>query len=257
MKKLIVLGIVSMMVMGLAVAGYATIPADQFVKDTDWSVSLSLNNGNWTTGPPPGYGSAGQDIKLGNAATASTANGLSYATSTIAVVRDMSASGAGYGLSTNLKTALDQTGVQQEQVWTDIELWANGGYTAPNLYLKVWATGIDPKGPSLKLVCTQAVAGCGFAVGDTIFNFDNFGVVAGATDGSLANSAKQTAGISINLTNYKSVYVGKSAATPAATFSLIATTPALAPVNTPEPGSMLALFSGFVGLVGFGIRRRK
>lgn len=30
-----------------------------------------------------------------------------------------------------------------------------------------------------------------------------------------------------------------------------------APANTPEPGSMLALASGLVGLVGFGIRRRK
>jgi len=30
-----------------------------------------------------------------------------------------------------------------------------------------------------------------------------------------------------------------------------------APLTTPEPGSMLAMFSGLVGLVGFGIRRRK
>ncbi len=30
-----------------------------------------------------------------------------------------------------------------------------------------------------------------------------------------------------------------------------------APVITPEPGSLVAMFSGLVGLVGFGIRRRK
>ena len=31
----------------------------------------------------------------------------------------------------------------------------------------------------------------------------------------------------------------------------------VASADVPEPGSMLAMFSGLVGLVGFGIRRRK
>lgn len=240
MRKLIVLGIVVTMVMGLAVAASAA-----FVQDTEWNVFFSLNNGVRNTITSQ-YGAAGADVKVGNNPVPGTVSGSTFATSTIAVVRDMSSAGAGFGLTSNLKTALVQTAVVQTQEWTNIELWANSGFVSPSLKLMMWGTLIDgngPDSPALSLVCTQAVAGSGFTVNQVVFN-------------SLANSTKIAPGQTIDLTPYIATYKTGSSGSPIATFKLVATTPAL-PVITPEPGSMVALFSGLVGLLGFGIRRRK
>lgn len=231
MKKLIVFGIVTVMVMGLALS------ANAFTKDTDWLVYMQAGNNTWSS-MTNNWGNAGTDIKLGHATTPGTVNGAAYV-STSGTVRDLSATGGGYGLTTNTVLALDQTGADQVQTWDDIELWAGSGYTNAALQLRIWGIGIDADGPALKLVVTQAKAGSGFAVGDIVFD-------------SLAVGSKHYPTLAIDLSSSIAVLKTGTAEAPAVTFRLTATTPGI-----PEPGSMLAMLSGLIGLVGFGIRRRK
>lgn len=246
MKKVIVLGVVLAMALGLSVAANA-----EFVKDTDWSINMQIGNNTWAATPPPGnWGASAAAISIGNASTPSAVNGSAY-TSTTATIRDLSAVGGGSGLTTNLKAALDQTDAVQTQVWDNLKLWVGSGYTSTTLSLKIWTIGVSANGPNLKLEVTQALAGSGFEVGQVIFDT--------ASTVFAADTSKRYPWTTINLyPNLSVLKTGTSADNPAVTFRLVATTPASGPVViTPEPGSMLAMFSGLVGLVGFGIRRRK
>lgn len=235
MQKVIVLGLVLAMAMGLSVAASA-----DFVKDTNWQVFFSLSNGVYSTTTGQ-YGNAGADVQVGNSETPGTTNGTSF-TSTSAFVRDMSSSGGGYGLTKRTVLAADQGTDAIVQTWDGIQLFTGGAYTATNLILNIWGISIDPDGPALQLVVTQAVAGSGFTVGQVVFD-------------SITTATKRYPSMTIDLTEYKAVYQAANSTAPAVTFRLTATTPAESVV--PEPGSMLAMFSGLVGLVGFGIRRRK
>jgi len=235
MKKFLVLGIVIVMLMSMAVA------ASAFTKDTDWLVCLQAGNDTWNT-TQQNWGSAGADIKLGNATTPGTTAGSAMSSTTTAYVRDMSS--RAYGLTTNTKAALDQTDAVQTQVWNNIVLFVGGSYSATTCSLRLWGTGIDADGPRLKLEVVSAMAGSGFNANEVVF------------DNTLVNGTKHFPATTINLMPYINVLKTGTAANPAVTFRLTATTPAIEqPV--PEPGSMLAMFSGLVGLVGYGIRRRK
>lgn len=215
MKKLIVIGIVATMVMGLAGAASAAL-------DTVWAMQLRV------TSPVIGGLTAGV-VTLGTRVGA-------LDTYTTALSEDgvlLPATGTPAELISTLvpaqRTNKDQRApllAGQTKTW-NLSLYIVGGapggikldgWMVPTAMLDL-STGVDPN-----IVVT-------LKQGDTIL-------------WTVPYSVSGTSALPTFTHNF--AYDG----TPIA-LQLVATAP------VPEPGSMVALFSGLIGLVGFGIRRRK
>jgi hypothetical protein len=215
MKKLFVLGMVALMVMGMAVMAHG------------YAVSV--------TAVAPGAASA-YELDLGDYATPAAGD---------------SPYNAGEG-TINICSP-DARG--DEVIATDLNHAATG--TSPNYsvapwYFYVWSSGPTANNSLTAFLTDDGTAGiyggsvCGLnkwvvtdvTKGTTVATFNFTGLADTSFDYTDANA--------FSLGN---VTVGTSRAT-AEEFSI-------KEVGTPEPGSMVALFSGLVGLVGYGIRRRK
>lgn len=217
MKKLIVLGIIATMVMGLAVAASAQI-------DATWAVQLRAYNGAAT---PNATGTLTVGTRVGASDGWSTAGAEDSAYPAYTGV-------PGVILSTLLpadqRVNKDQRaplGENETKVW-DLVMFCVGG--APQtMRLDGWlpATATLQEGGNLRVWLQDSQ---GNVLWEVPYN------TSGAQGTPTFSKTFAYDGTPINL-------------------QLVAST--VAPVEVPEPGSMLAMFSGLVGLVGFGIRRRK
>jgi len=233
MKKLIVMGIVAMMVMGLAGTVLAAVDTDWYVnmRATSNATSLtasmgSAKYGTKATGATDGLDTSPTDAKYGSQLSATTAE--------IDCVN-----GAG-----NDRYMTDQRAPvgAVEKVW-NLKVYAGDSF-ASTIYLTMWnptAGDIDPaEGFTVKLYSVSAFGGERTEITPSL-------------DLALNGTFSTSTGISGNKVQTSMPFtLGQAGdATHPYLFELVAA-PAV-----PEPGSMLAMFSGLIGLVGYGIRRRK
>lgn len=222
MKKLIVMGIVAMMVMGMAVAASAGFtPCDTWtvqMKATNAGIAQGTNYFGTKAGASDGYAQTDGDL------------GFSGATS-----------GAGEIICTNLGVVTDTpdgrwqkdirspfTGYSQVKVW-DLKAYINSA-TSGTITLNAWVlSSAKETSPDIHI-----------ALYDGVVTAANFGQAT-----ALWAPVYNTNGTS-STPQYKSDF----AVSGFHQFTLVAYT-------IPEPGSMVAMFSGLIGLIGFGIRRRK
>jgi len=223
MKKLIVIGIVAVLVLGFAIAASATV-------DTQWVVQLKSNN---STGQSQSTFTIGTKTN----STDAWASGEGDA--------DYSATTSGYGevgtvIGTHLRVTTDYFGTlttaQDQNAPKVIDLYGrlNGGISG-TLTLKCWVpTGANELDDASQTTVVE------------LWLASDYGV-SGKTP--LWTVQKATSGTSTAPLFTSSAYDYDG--THDLAFKLVAYTP------TPEPGSILVLASGLVGLIGLGMRRRK
>lgn len=217
MKKLIVLGIIATMVMGLAVAASAAGIPDDF-----WGVQLRFSNA------------------AENALTTLTIGTKSGAVDAFVAPGEDGVSNApksGQGVGGILNPTYSGTDVinkdwraplafGETKIW-DITVYVHDG-PAQNMIVTAWGAGT---GDALLNEGGEVRVWLQYADGTMIYEFlpDVSGKQA---------TPNFTGTIAYDGTNPIALQL-------------------VAQHDVPEPGSMLAMFSGLVGLVGFGIRRRK
>jgi len=163
--------------------------------------------------------------------------------------------GAGFDAGWNPGNGAQVTAaVQQTGGSTDLTAAFDPNHVSSTAWdIYVWGVGADAGATaSIYVIFSDdgTIAGGSSAKG----NDWNLNVVGGASyaAGALTLDANYPPNITDGNKVISSLTVGASRAS-AVELQLVEG----APVTTPEPGSLVALFSGMVGLVGYGIRRRK
>ena len=227
MKKLIVIGIVAVLVMGFAMAASAGTP------DTAWVCQFRAINS-------VGVGQTQSTFTIGTK-TNSTDAWLSTEGDT-----DYLSPIAGYGemgtvVGTHTRVTTDYfaplTAAQDQTAPKVIDLYAriNGGTDGNKNTITI--SGWVPS--------TQKLDEAGQTSVVELWLASDYGVTGKTALWSVPQNTSGTSGAP-NYTSSAFAYTGTDIG-----LKLVAYTP------TPEPGSILVLASGLVGLAGFGIRRRK
>lgn len=241
MKRVALIALVFLAATALIGPAYAA-----FTKDTDWAVYIGAGNNTWNTMYEM-WGSSGWEVKLGDSSSPRTSLGGTM-TNASAYVRDMSG-GEGAGYSDNLKAALDQTYVEQTQVWDNIVLFLYDTYNASTCSLRIWTAGIDVNAPRIKLEVTKADPGTGFTVGQVLLDSST------ASPALTTDTSKHYPWTTIDLSPYLAGLKATYARDAHVNLRLTATTPSY---WVPEASSLLSLFAGLCGLgAAFKLRREK
>lgn len=221
MKKLIVLGIIATMVMGMAVAASAAI-------DNAWVVQMRAE-----TVPEVGIGQSGGNITLGTKVGA-------HDEYTIASGED--------------SVIKAPTGVKGT-IYSDIMDLCAKDYRAPLQAgeTKTWTLLVGINDVTSGPVKVSAWVAANTNVIDPSTDGDPDLLVQLFKDGVLLWTAPQN----INGSQAEPQFAQEFQFENNTPFTLQLVASAIPEAPIPEPGSMVALFSGLVGLVGFGIRRRK
>jgi hypothetical protein len=222
------MGIVLVMVMGLAAVANAGL-------NDNWAVYMKasdIHGTNFATMTNIYGTKTGSVDGLDGSDTAFSAP---VSTSAILTSFDIGAGNASAGYLKDLRAPL--TSALDQKIW-NLRLYVNSSWTAGNVQLTGWnpsgtyaLLGTVPSRVVLRIVNDPTGT---YAAGSTIMSFDN------TTHGTSANPTW-----TVTFTNSDAIKVGAGGGY--VNMQLI----------TPEPGSMVAMLSGLVGLIGFGIRRRK
>jgi len=232
MKKLFVLGIIAVMVMGMAVSAMAVdfTPNDKLligIKATVGGVGMSAGTFGTQADASDLYDANDKGLP---SATAGSAEIISLDLPTSA------------GAITDGRWYVDKrsqlTGFNQIKTW-NLEASLNTVPAGGNIVLSAWAIS------SGKIVSPDFYANLYSG------SWTAAQILAGDADKSLLWSAVKDAYGTANSPQFTSEAF-PTTATGSQLFTL-----AIGTNSVPEPGSMVALLSGLVGLVGFGIRRKK
>jgi|GEM_PF-1508588 len=238
MKKLIVIGIVVAMVMGMAVSAMAI--------DNDWLVSfrVSTESAGKTGASSAVFGvksAAGDTIsKFTGIANLASSPEINYYDATHPYPTD-------YGVIGNRYYVAKFGGAPITGSNTIDWVFRAAGAAGSTIYVNGWnytgaASTLDAD-PGFSLKLYEATAD-GVKVGAAVWEFRP-GVVSAWSSNGLSGTA--------NVDFFQKQYTLGSADSAGGAYKYFV----LEAAPIPEPGSMVALFSGLVGLVGFGIRRRK
>jgi hypothetical protein len=230
MKKLIVIGIVMVMVMAMAVA------ASAFTADNTIKMGITFANGTISQGTL----TLGTDVGKGDGYVLAEDLGFSGATSTAGeiICTDLAPTGTitDGRWKTDLRAPVGEGALPK--VWS-LKAYFNNGL-AGTATLKAWMMagtgnpGVNSENYKVQIfdgTWTSAAIQAGEAQSALLWTAPTNGTTGTST------SPQYTLG-GINMTAGQQRYYTMA-------------------ISVPEPGSMVALFSGLVGLVGFGIRRRK
>lgn len=227
MKKLLVIGIIAMMIAGMSVAASAAVQADFFFGLKAVPTAVQGMGANWlATASDAVNGDDGSAAGYNAAYVPAQSNTLEM--DVVGPLLDPAGrwqvdyrenlTGPTDQIVWNLKAYMNTATLTTNSFNLAGYFVSNGGaITDPNFYVKVY----DGQG----------------------------------TTGALLKTFNQATGYgSESAPSWTSGTFTLASKTDAHYFTVVAGT---APASVPEPGSMLAMLSGLVGLVGFGIRRRK
>jgi len=242
MKKLIVLGILLTMVMAMGVVAQAAAPAwvVQIQATTDAASLLGQAYGSF------GLRTKGSDSTGTNAPVVATDPEID-------------------------QTAIDATPVQARQ---NIDLLGTSNADLPNATTECdwFLTAVNQTAASGTMyVTTWNVSTANYAIpqalGYTITLYQVSSATATIANSTPLQSYVYTNGVTAPTSygTYTGTGVGgtynqwafNNVAEGGSVYLELVAAPISAPITTPEPGSLVAMLSGLVGLVGYGIRRRK
>jgi len=222
MKKLIV--VIALML--VASSAYASL--------TDWNLNLQVGTSASIMGVSSGK------IIIGTASTATDGvdagvdTNAAATTSSQGWIKNISKLGGVDAPANGYFKDLRAPVVAETKVW-DLQVGAREAYSGSTLELRIW----NPTGDANDIVSPLIV--------EIAVVKDPTGLVNGFTwDNAVNGASNGTGAVKINLTNAIASLKGGSA---------IDLQVRCKPV--PEPGSIVAMLSGLVGLMGYGIRRRK
>jgi len=238
MKKLIVLGIVLTMVLAFAAGAMA-----QTLIQSNWALDLkAVSQGSTPCNLVFACGTVSGASDAWNPVTDSNDGNQNPPSSgaTGVITDDQGSTGNLVGADT--RAPLTQAG--QTKTW-NMEVYAVNASEA-QIGATMVVTGWIPSGETLYSGTNTPITGLNIQV---IYN--------GVTEYSEPTFTSSNPSSTSSTGRGKSTVPVFSFTVPctagaAGTFQVVASVP-----QVPEPGSLVALFSGFVGLVGYGVRRRK
>jgi len=244
MKKLFVMGLAAIMVMGAAASAMAA------TSNTQWYVNMRASS-ELGTAQTPTSASSGGTAKFG------TKTGTEQWIAVPSGAQDWTLPEVHYlnGIAGKTATEADRiyTVAPTYSATVDPTLVAGGLSWKFSVSLSTnGATRLSLWNPSAATADIKPFATSGFNV--SLYKTSAAGVRTGLLDTvDPAQNGAYTSGVfSGKIYNYK-LTDGATAGNGLQYFELFAG----APVVTPEPGSIVAMFSGLVGMAGFAIRRRK
>jgi len=255
MKKLIVIGIAAMMVMGLAAA-----PSAAFVLDSTWAINLqAFNQADSKTQGPAIFGTKSGVYLPGPPEYFGATNGYTQVGTVQTGITDGFKSADGDALLAPMDPGMSLIGVYTRVLKQGTTLKSTAG--------DIRAPLVFPADPKDVRTWQFYVTGGGYSLDTGSTNFVL--KVSKPADAQWANDGTVQVKIySVGAFGGARTLLWDSAVTAASSTPLLIWTSPLQEANAgsykfemdamvPEPGSILALASGLVGLIGFGIRRRK
>ena len=239
MKKLIVLGILATMLMAMGVVAQAAVPA--------WVISIAATSDQAAT-VGQSYSSIGLSTKTTDQVADFSTGAYDPTKSEVDYTGNTTVGAATYVPSVervqSFKASTSDAGAPSASTATTWFLQAVNNNADTPMYVTAWNLSTAqyniPASLGYAVTMYELTGANGTPILSSAYSFTN-GTTKAANGTFVAN---------IGVGGAFSQWTIPAGVNNVAYFEIVAS-------NVPEPGSLVALFSGFVGLVGFGIRRRK